>query len=148
MCRCHEATHRQRRRNRLSRRGQRSCRRHRSLLERFAQGMAASDRDPQIRLARACPRFHRLRQEGRPEWAGVETLGHAVLGAVADGDDRAAAKAFMTYWLGRWRWWLSPERFKSAIAATIPKVALEFAIAIDAPTTLQDYAGITAPHLP
>jgi pimeloyl-ACP methyl ester carboxylesterase len=91
--------------------------------------------------------FHLLRQEGRPEWAEVETLGHAVLGAVAEGDDRAAAKAFMSYWLGRWRWWLSPERFKSAIAATIPKVALEFAIAIDAPTTLKDYAEIAAPTL-
>jgi pimeloyl-ACP methyl ester carboxylesterase len=91
--------------------------------------------------------FHLLRQENRPEWAEVETLGRAVLGPVAEGDDRAAAKAFMTYWLGRWRWWLSPERFKSAIEATIPKVALEFAIAIDAPTTLQDYAEIAAPTL-
>jgi pimeloyl-ACP methyl ester carboxylesterase len=91
--------------------------------------------------------FHLLRQEGRPEWAEVETLGRAVLGAVAQGNDRAAAKAFMTYWLGRWRWWLSPERFKSAIEATIPKVALEFGFAIDAPTTLQDYAAITAPTL-
>lgn len=91
--------------------------------------------------------FHLLRQEGRPEWAEVETLGRAVLGAVAKGHDRAAAKAFMTYWLGRWRWWLSPERFKSAIEATIPKVALEFGIAIGAPAGLQDYAAITAPTL-
>jgi pimeloyl-ACP methyl ester carboxylesterase len=91
--------------------------------------------------------FHLLRQEGRPEWAEVETLGRAVLGAVAEGDDDAAAKAFMTYWLGRTRWWLSPERFKTAIAATIPKVALEFSIAIDAPTGLQDYATIAAPTL-
>jgi pimeloyl-ACP methyl ester carboxylesterase len=91
--------------------------------------------------------FHLLRLEGRPEWAEVEGLGRAVLGAVAKGEDREAAKAFMTYWLGRTRWWLSPDRFKSAIAATIPKVALEFSIAIDAKTTLQDYAGITAPTL-
>jgi pimeloyl-ACP methyl ester carboxylesterase len=91
--------------------------------------------------------FHLLRLENRPEWAEVEGLGRAVLGAVAKGDDREAAKAFMTYWLGRTRWWLSPERFKTAIAATIPKVALEFAIAIDAETRLQDYAGITAPTL-
>jgi pimeloyl-ACP methyl ester carboxylesterase len=91
--------------------------------------------------------FHLLRQEGRPEWAEVETLGRAVLGAVAEGDDDAAAKAFMTYWLGRTRWWLSPERFKTAIAATIPKVALEFSIAIDVPTRLQDYAEIAAPTL-
>ena len=47
----------------------------------------------------------------------------------------------------RLSWWLSPERFKTAIAATIPKVALEFSIAIDAKTSLQDYAGIAAPTL-
>jgi ABC-2 type transport system ATP-binding protein len=27
--------------------------------------------------------------------------------------DRAAAAAFMSYWLGRWRWWLSPETPRS-----------------------------------
>jgi pimeloyl-ACP methyl ester carboxylesterase len=91
--------------------------------------------------------FHLLRLEGRPEWAEVEGLGRAVLGAVARGDDREAAKAFMVYWLGRTRWWLSPERFKAAIAATIPKVALEFSIAIDAKTSLKDYAEIAAPTL-
>ncbi|MGD9500997.1 MAG: alpha/beta fold hydrolase [Methyloceanibacter sp.] len=91
--------------------------------------------------------FHLLRLEERPEWAEVEALGRSVLGAVALGDDRDAAKAFMVYWLGRTRWWLSPERFKSAIAATIPKVALEFSIAIDAKTTLKDYEAITAPTL-
>jgi pimeloyl-ACP methyl ester carboxylesterase len=91
--------------------------------------------------------FHLLRQQGRPEWAEVERLAPTVLGPVAKGDDREAAASFMSYWLGRWRWWLSPERFKAAIAATIPKVALEFAIALDAPTTLQDYAEITAPTL-
>jgi hypothetical protein len=42
---------------------------------------------------------------------------------------------------------LSPDRFKKAIAATIPKVALEFSIAIDAQTTLKDYVQITAPTL-
>ena len=91
--------------------------------------------------------FHLLRQERRPEWSEVEALGRKVLGAVAEGNDREAAKAFMTYWLGRLRWWLAPEKFKSAIAATIPKVALEFGIAIDAQTTLEDYAAITAPTL-
>lgn len=91
--------------------------------------------------------FHLLRQQGRPEWNEVETLGRKVLGAVAEGDDRAAAKAFMVYWLGRLRWWLAPDKFKAAIAATIPKVALEFSIAIDAPTKLENYAEIAAPTL-
>jgi pimeloyl-ACP methyl ester carboxylesterase len=89
--------------------------------------------------------FHLLRLERRPEWAEVERLGIAVLTAVTKGDDRAAAAAFMSYWLSRWRWWLAPERFKAAIAATIPRVALEFTIPIDAQTGLSDYAEITAP---
>jgi pimeloyl-ACP methyl ester carboxylesterase len=91
--------------------------------------------------------FHLLRLENRPEWKDVERLGVSVLDPVAKGDDRKAAAAFMSYWLGRWRWWLSPERFKNAIAITIPKVALEFSIAIDAQTTLADYAEIEAPTL-
>jgi pimeloyl-ACP methyl ester carboxylesterase len=91
--------------------------------------------------------FHILRQEGRREWAEIETLSRAVLSNVAIGDDRAAAKSFMTYWLGRLRWFLAPERFKQAIAATIPKVALEFSIVIEAPTSLKDYAAVTAPTL-
>jgi pimeloyl-ACP methyl ester carboxylesterase len=91
--------------------------------------------------------FHLLRQERRPEWAEIEKLGKTVLGAVARGDDRVAAAAFMSYWLGRFRWFIAPERFKSAITATIPKVALEFGILVEAPTTLQDYAEITAPTL-
>ena len=76
--------------------------------------------------------FHLLKVERRAEWREVEELGIGVLSAVGKGDDRAAAAAFMSYWLGRWRWWLSPEKFKAAIAATIRKVALEFAIAIEA----------------
>jgi pimeloyl-ACP methyl ester carboxylesterase len=91
--------------------------------------------------------FHHLRQERRPEWGEIEQLGKAVLGGVASGDDRAAAAAFMSYWLGRWRWRLSPERFKSAIVATIPKVALEFGIIVEATTALKDYASVTAPTL-
>lgn len=91
--------------------------------------------------------FHLLRIEDRPEWKDVEKLGLSVLNPVAKGDDRKAAAAFMSYWLGRLRWWLSPERFKNAIAATIQKVALEFSIAIDVQTTLDDYAEIEAPTL-
>jgi len=91
--------------------------------------------------------FHLLRQERAPEWKEIERLGVKVLSAVADGDDKRAAGAFMSYWLGRIRWFLAPERFKRAIAATIPKVALEFTVAIEAETALQDYAKVDAPTL-
>jgi pimeloyl-ACP methyl ester carboxylesterase len=61
--------------------------------------------------------------------------------------DHEAAAAFMRYWLGRLRWWLSPEKFKAAITATIHKVALEFMIAIEADTKLSDYAVVATPTL-
>ena len=91
--------------------------------------------------------FNLLRVEHRPEWSEVERLGVAVLSAVERGDDRTAAASFMRYWLGRFRWWLSPEKFKQAITATIRKVALEFMIAIDSQSKLSDYAGVDAPTL-
>ena len=91
--------------------------------------------------------FNLLRVEGRPEWAEIEKLGVAVLSAVSNGEDREAAAAFMRYWLGRLRWWLSPEKFKAAITATIHKVALEFMIIIEADKKLSDYASVTVPTL-
>jgi pimeloyl-ACP methyl ester carboxylesterase len=91
--------------------------------------------------------FNLLRVERRPEWAEIERLGDTVLNAVANGDDRTAAASFMRYWLGRFRWWIAPERFKAAITATIRKVALEFTIIVDAEMRLSDYAGIAAPTL-
>jgi pimeloyl-ACP methyl ester carboxylesterase len=91
--------------------------------------------------------FNLLRTERRPEWSEVEELGRAVLSAVSSGNEREAAAAFMRYWLGRLRWWLSPEKFKAAIGATIRKVALEFMIAIESGRRLSDYANVTAPTL-
>jgi pimeloyl-ACP methyl ester carboxylesterase len=91
--------------------------------------------------------FNLLRVESRPEWAEIEKLGVAVLSAVSNGNDRDAAAAFMRYWLGRMRWWLSPEKFKAAITATIRKVALEFMIILQGAPRLSDYANITTPTL-
>jgi pimeloyl-ACP methyl ester carboxylesterase len=91
--------------------------------------------------------FNLLRVEGRPEWAEIEQLGVAVITAVSNGKDREAAATFMRYWLGRMRWWLSPEKFKAAITATIHKVALEFMIITEADKKLSDYAGVTVPTL-
>jgi pimeloyl-ACP methyl ester carboxylesterase len=91
--------------------------------------------------------FNLLRVERRPEWTEVERLALAALSAVSRGNEREAAAAFMRYWLGRLRWWLSPEKFKAAITATIRKVALEFTITIEAGTRLSDYTSVTTPTL-
>ena len=91
--------------------------------------------------------FHLLRGEQRAEWTEIEHLGAEVLAAMQREDHRAAAGLFMSYWRGRWKWWLSPERFKAAITATMPKVAHEFEAAAEASTRLDDYAAIHAPVL-
>jgi pimeloyl-ACP methyl ester carboxylesterase len=91
--------------------------------------------------------FNLLRVERRREWDEIKKLGVAVLTAVGRGDDREAAASFMRYWLGRFRWLISPERFKSAITATIRKVALDFMIAIDAEKKLSEFASVGAPTL-
>ena len=90
--------------------------------------------------------FHLLR--GRPEWAEVETLARAVLGAVARGDDRAAATSFMTLLA----WPLALVAVAGALQSgdrrrPFPRWRSNSAIVVDAPTTLQDYAAVTAPTL-
>ena len=91
--------------------------------------------------------FHLLRSEGRPEWTEVETLAQAVLGPVAQGNDRAAAEPSCAYWLGPCAGGCRPSSFKTAIAATIHKVALEFTIAIDGRPRLQRLCEIATPTL-
>ena len=73
--------------------------------------------------------FNLLRVEGRPEWTEIEKLGVPCSPPCRTARTARRQAAFMRYWLGRLRWWLSPEKFKAAITATIHKVALEFMIA-------------------
>lgn len=111
--------------------------------------LAARELGPKVKsLALVEPvAFNLLRVEKRPEWAEIERLGRQVLDAVANGDDRAAAAHFMRYWLGRFRWFIAPQKFKAAITATIRKVALEFMLLLDTKTSLADYAKVTPPTL-
>lgn len=65
--------------------------------------------------------------------------------AVAQGYFAKAARAFMGYWIGPLGWLLAPRQQKSKIIASMGKVAYEFSLLYDNPTTFKDYAILTCP---
>lgn len=93
--------------------------------------------------------FHLLRAGGCPaEAATVEDVSRRTNAAVAAGDRRGASMAYMGFWLGRLRWWLSPKKLKTPVMETVDKVAMEFA-AIESQTVsdLSPYRALRAPTL-
>jgi pimeloyl-ACP methyl ester carboxylesterase len=92
--------------------------------------------------------FHLLREAGREaEWRQVSALADAVWDAASTGSLRAAADTYMTFWIGRTRWWLTPRRQKARIVETVGKVAAEFESLKRARTPLDEYRRIRAPTL-
>jgi pimeloyl-ACP methyl ester carboxylesterase len=93
--------------------------------------------------------FHLLRQAGMDaEWRNIEELIKAVTEAMARGDRKAAAAAYMGFWLGRLQWWLSPRKLKENVIETVDKVALEF-LAVQWPAAPPNcvYATLDVPTL-
>ena len=78
----------------------------------------------------------------------IEGVINAVTEAMARGDRKAAAAAYMGFWLGRLQWWLSPRKLKENIIETVDKVALEFLAAkwLSAPP-LDVYTALDVPTL-
>jgi pimeloyl-ACP methyl ester carboxylesterase len=72
--------------------------------------------------------FHLLKAGGaEAELKVVADVARRTNAAVAAGDRRGAAAAYMGFWLGRLRWWLAPKKLKSPVIETVNKVAMEFA---------------------
>jgi lipase len=93
--------------------------------------------------------FHLLKAGGcEAELRTVERAAARVKAAMAAGDRRRAAAAFMGFWIGRLRWWLAPKKLKDPVMETVDKVALEFA-AIEGQQvdSIRPYQAITAPTL-
>lgn len=93
--------------------------------------------------------FHLLRAAGRDEdWQVIEGVINAVNEAMARGDRKAAAAAYMGFWMGRLPWWFAPRKLKDNIIDTVDKVALEFLAVrwLSAPP-LDVYAVLDVPTL-
>jgi pimeloyl-ACP methyl ester carboxylesterase len=91
------------------------------------------------------PSFHLLREPGHEaHWRRMTALTRTVLAAMAKGDRRRAAGAYMSFWIGWLRWRFAPGRLRKAVFETMERTAKEFeSLLIEAPAP-SDYAAITA----
>jgi pimeloyl-ACP methyl ester carboxylesterase len=90
--------------------------------------------------------FHLLRLADRAaEWAEVRDIGAAIQRGVAEGNPRKAASVYMSYWVGRPRWWLMSRKARANVVRTIGKVASEFGLIGRLETPMSAYAAIDAP---
>ena len=89
--------------------------------------------------------FQLLHETGHRQWPVVTKMAHRVQEAVDRGNHRSAAYLFTSFWIGRLKWFLLPERHKRSIAKTMKKVVLDFEIVDLAHRTPQHYASIKAP---
>jgi lipase len=72
--------------------------------------------------------FHLLQAGGCDAEARiVEDVARRTNAAMAAGNRRSAAAAYMGFWPGRFRWWLAPKKLKDPVIETVDKVAQEFA---------------------
>ena len=89
--------------------------------------------------------FQLLHETGHRQWSVVTKMARRVQDAVERGEHRSAAYIFTSFWIGRIKWFLLPERHKRAIASTMKKVVLDFEIVDLAHRTPEHYASIKAP---
>jgi pimeloyl-ACP methyl ester carboxylesterase len=92
--------------------------------------------------------FHllRLTAETRSrEWEEISRLADRIQAAVAAGSPRSAAAIYMSFWIGRLRWWAMPNKKRRRIIATVEKVAAEFGALQALSTPFEAYARIDAP---
>ena len=92
--------------------------------------------------------FHLLRLTGETrsrEWKEISRLADRIQAAVAAGSLRSAAAIYMSFWIGRLRWWAMPNKKRRRIIATVEKVAAEFGALHALSTPFEAYARIDAP---
>ena len=92
--------------------------------------------------------FQLLRLEGDSEaWAEIEDLASRHIRFAREGRLAACADAMMSYWIGAAAWSAMPAEMRTAITATMPKIAAEWQMAFDSDVGLSAFAGVTAPTL-
>ncbi len=92
------------------------------------------------------PSFHLLRLAGsKREWTAIVSLTDRVFAAMQRGDRRKAASAYMSFWIGRWRWLFAPAKVKHAVLETMDKTAKEFEMIRATEMSLEDYRAVRAP---
>jgi pimeloyl-ACP methyl ester carboxylesterase len=91
--------------------------------------------------------FHLLRDAQAREWRRTHAVARRMARLVARNRNRAAARAFITFWSNPLAWWLTPQRTRDAIERAMRKVVREFDGMYDYRTDYDALARFTAPVL-
>ena len=92
--------------------------------------------------------FHLLRRADEPDgWREVRALAERHLALVGEGQDAAAAEAFVAYWTGPKAWQQMHEAVREGAVRTAAKVAAEWRLMFAAKDDLEAIANISAPTL-
>ncbi len=92
--------------------------------------------------------FHLLEQSGdKQAFAEIRDVRDRQVALSRAGDDTAAAKGFVSYWMGPDAWDAMPAERQKAVADTMPKVANEWPGAFGHTTRLEDYDDFKWPVL-
>jgi pimeloyl-ACP methyl ester carboxylesterase len=91
--------------------------------------------------------FHLLRGADPSALAEIMGLAESVASATARGEYLVAFGRFVDYWNGPEAWAAVPEDKRCAMAALLPKTALEFHATLNEPTRLEDFRLMSVPTL-
>jgi pimeloyl-ACP methyl ester carboxylesterase len=91
--------------------------------------------------------FHLLRGTDAQAFAEITEVARRVERATASGEYLAGFGRFVDYWNGPEAWAGVPAEKRYAMAARLPKVALDFHATLNEPTRLEDFRSMTVPTL-
>jgi len=91
--------------------------------------------------------FHLLRETDTLALAEITEIGESVVRAITCGEYVAGFERFVDYWNGPQASSNIPADARDAMAARLPKIALEFHATLNEPTRLEDFRSMTVPAL-
>jgi pimeloyl-ACP methyl ester carboxylesterase len=91
--------------------------------------------------------FHLSQREDIVGYVEILDLVHRVTNALSSGDYFRGAAAFIDYWTGAGAWEALAAEKRSALAASMAKVALDFEASLHEPASLRDFASLALPTL-
>jgi pimeloyl-ACP methyl ester carboxylesterase len=91
--------------------------------------------------------FHLLRGADAPALAEITVIAERIVRAMARGEYVAGFQRFVDYWRGAGAWAEIPADKRHAMAARLPKIALDFHATLNEPTLLEDFRLMAVPTL-
>lgn len=87
----------------------------------------------------------RNRADSHAQWDEVERVAKKTIACIRAGNNRAAARTYMRYWVGLRGWLIMGARSRRKVAQTVNKVATEFAMSYGDFSSLEHYKNLSIP---